>query len=80
MGLVEGADTLIGGTNPTFMRKGLSGGERKRLVIATELLQCPSILLLDEVSPSRLPCQPLDGLGTDKMTAVPPPFPASSPS
>lgn len=53
MGLWECADTYIGGTDPMFLHKGLSGGERKRLSIATELLQCPTILFLDEVHPTH---------------------------
>jgi ABC-type Mn2+/Zn2+ transport system ATPase subunit len=37
-------DTIIGG----FFRRGVSGGERKRVSIGHELLINPSLLLLDE--------------------------------
>lgn len=48
MNLSKAADTQIGGTDPIFFKKGLSGGERKRLTVATELLLSPSIIFLDE--------------------------------
>jgi ABC-type multidrug transport system ATPase subunit len=48
LGLSKCADTVIGGSDPLFVMKGLSGGERKRLTIATELLLCPSVIFLDE--------------------------------
>jgi hypothetical protein len=44
-------DTIIGGTEPIYLKKGISGGERKRLSIATELLLCP------EVHVGRTECQ-----------------------
>ncbi|KAL4457859.1 hypothetical protein ABPG75_012724 [Micractinium tetrahymenae] len=44
LGLEHCRDTIIGG----FMRKGISGGERKRCSIGVELLIDPSVILLDE--------------------------------
>lgn len=45
LGLTKIADSVVG--NPAIS-KGISGGERKRLSIAIELLTEPSILFLDE--------------------------------
>ncbi|KAK9820397.1 hypothetical protein WJX72_009913 [[Myrmecia] bisecta] len=44
LGIESCKDTIIGG----FFRKGISGGERKRVSIGHELLINPSIMLLDE--------------------------------
>ncbi|KAL8129356.1 hypothetical protein V2J09_018511 [Rumex salicifolius] len=44
MGLQECADRLIG----NWHLRGVSGGEKKRLSIALEILTCPQILFLDE--------------------------------
>ena len=44
LGLETCADTVIGGM---FMR-GVSGGERKRVCIAVEVITNPSVLILDE--------------------------------
>ncbi|DBA00883.1 TPA: hypothetical protein N0F65_008526 [Lagenidium giganteum] len=44
LGLVKCRDTLIGGA----MLRGISGGERKRLSFATEILTNPSLLFVDE--------------------------------
>ncbi|CAE6447201.1 unnamed protein product [Rhizoctonia solani] len=44
LGLGDAADTVVGGA----LRKGISGGERRRLTIALSLISLPSILALDE--------------------------------
>ncbi|KAK8526751.1 hypothetical protein V6N13_001989 [Hibiscus sabdariffa] len=44
LGLVRCQNTVIGGT----FSRGISGGERKRVCIANEILLNPSLLLLDE--------------------------------
>lgn len=44
LGLLKCKDTIIGG----FFRRGVSGGERKRVSVGYELLINPSVLLLDE--------------------------------
>jgi energy-coupling factor transporter ATP-binding protein EcfA2 len=43
-GLTDQADTIIG----TPVRKGLSGGQKRRVGIASQLITCPKILFLDE--------------------------------
>ena len=48
MGLSKCRSTLVGGSGAPQGKKGLSGGERKRLTIATELLLCPQVIFLDE--------------------------------
>ncbi|KAL9655360.1 hypothetical protein ABK040_011201 [Willaertia magna] len=45
LNLIKAADTIVGEPGIT---KGISGGERKRLSIAIELLTEPSVLFLDE--------------------------------
>ncbi|KAG9003035.1 hypothetical protein FRB93_011322 [Tulasnella sp. JGI-2019a] len=44
LGLREAADTIIGGA----LRKGISGGERRRLSIGCALVSLPSVLVADE--------------------------------
>jgi len=49
MGLAGSARTLVGGLTPGgLVHRGLSGGERKRLSIATGILAAPSVVFLDE--------------------------------
>lgn len=44
LGLADAADVVVGGP----FRKGISGGEKRRLTIGCTLVQMPSILVLDE--------------------------------
>ncbi|KAF8067234.1 ctr9 [Scenedesmus sp. PABB004] len=49
MGLSHTTDTLVGGTLPGgIVLRGLSGGERKRLSIATGIMSTPCVVFLDE--------------------------------
>ena len=43
-GLAEQANTIIG----TPLRKGISGGQKRRVGIASQLITSPKILFLDE--------------------------------
>lgn len=43
-GLKKQADTLIG----TPIRKGISGGQKRRVSVASQLITAPKILFLDE--------------------------------
>jgi ABC-type multidrug transport system ATPase subunit len=49
LGLAKSANTIVGSTKV----RGLSGGERKRLSIAVELISSPPVIILDEVSIKR---------------------------
>ena len=46
LGLSDAADTVIGGFSG--LRKGISGGERRRVTIACILVSLPSVIILDE--------------------------------
>ena len=59
LGLTDVADTVIGGFGG--LRKGISGGERRRVSIACILVALPSVIVLDE---------PTSGL--DAFTVSPP--------
>ncbi|KAJ5172400.1 hypothetical protein N7492_004993 [Penicillium capsulatum] len=43
-GIQEQAETLVG----TPIRKGISGGQKRRVSVASQLITCPKILFLDE--------------------------------
>jgi len=57
LGLRDAADVLVGGPE----KKGVSGGQRKRVNIALELLTSPSLLFLDE---------PTSGLASEDAVVV----------
>lgn len=43
-GIQKQANTLVG----TPIRKGISGGQKRRVSVASQLITCPKILFLDE--------------------------------
>ena len=43
-GLQKQSDVLIG----TPIRKGISGGQKRRVTVASQLITCPKIIFLDE--------------------------------
>lgn len=50
LGLTKSANTIVGNAKV----RGLSGGERKRLSIACEMISSPPVIFLDEVSSSMM--------------------------
>lgn len=60
LGLEKCADTVIGAA----LKKGISGGERKRTSVAVELVVSPSIVLLDE------PTSGLDSFSAAQLVRV----------
>ena len=50
LGIKHVANTVVGGE----LLRGVSGGERKRVSIGVELVNCPSILFLDEPTSGNL--------------------------
>ncbi|XP_015757217.1 PREDICTED: ABC transporter G family member 22-like [Acropora digitifera] len=55
-GLTQMADTVIGGS----VGPGLSGGQKRRLCVALQLINMPSVLFLDEPTSGRYSCTILD--------------------
>lgn len=43
-GIQQQANTLVG----TPIRKGISGGQKRRVSVASQLITCPKVLFLDE--------------------------------
>jgi ABC-type multidrug transport system ATPase subunit len=57
LGLTKAADTVVGDAKV----RGISGGERKRLSIAVEMISSPSVIVLDE---------PTSGLDSTAATSL----------
>ena len=53
LGLKECADTIIGDD----WRKGISGGERRRVSVGVQLLLNPSVIFMDEPTTGEIYCQ-----------------------
>ena len=51
-GLVSLADTVVGGS----VGPGLSGGQKRRLCVALQMINLPSVLFLDEPTSGSLIC------------------------
>lgn len=66
LGLIETKDTLIGSAE----KKGISGGQRKRVNLGQELLTEPSILFLDEPTSGLDPKTDLDVMNLLKGIAA----------
>lgn len=65
LGLTKVADTPVGDTD----KRGISGGERKRLSIACELIASPSVIFLDEPMSGLDSFQAANVMGTLKRLA-----------
>lgn len=50
IGLTSLADTVVGGS----MGQGLSGGQKRRLCVALQMINLPSVLFLDEPTSGTL--------------------------
>merc|ERR1719343_1951210 len=68
LGLAHVRDTNVGGSSFNGELRGLSGGERKRLSIAIELVHSPRVLFLDEPTTGLDSYQALNAM--EKLQAI----------